>query len=953
MATGLIKTILHKTQFKLVCTSLLLFINMAEVQAAGPPSCTITQPQTSPVSVTTGGSVVFQGVVNGGTPPYDVKWTFSEGSPSSASDPGLSAGQLTATHNIVYNTAGSFNATMLAIDSNKRQKSCEATFVVNVSGTNKPPVAQNDAYNTQQDRELNVSAPGVLSNDIDPDGDPLTVQLVTNVTNGSLNLNVNGGFSYFPNAGFTGQDSFTYTANDAASSSNIATVSIGIAAGGEVSINSTSANATSVSGTAVPVQPLIFDPGYTMLANNDLGMHCGDLDTRISSILPPFNVLHAQVVERGVIGLPRLLGESDVTVEYSAGFNPNDPAVAKVAAGLALSSIAANGNVYKTNFWDVAYQAYDPFYPPGVLAAFYDPNDPGRNVDVGLPMPDVERLYLGDGQLHASQQSMPGVLSPYTNNVPQVFQEHVGTLPFFINFPFGYTAAVNMFEAAGVPIAAFDDFGRENPYPLVRVQAKMGATPVASLDVVMPISGEAECQGCHADPADGGNGSATANLSNVMVSIDDPLEGVSVTNEISVEWASDINILRLHDQKHGTTLESPFDAQSGRADNPVVCQSCHYTPALDLAQVGPLGPENDPVNANGRDQIKHKSMSNVMHSHHDSTGLFPSMPPAIDSQGKRRNPNLTQTILEETCYRCHPGTRTECMRGAMANGGLVCQDCHGQMQNVGDDFTRDVSPSNPGAFHLAADYYTNPDTPRVPWANEPGCGSCHTGTATDNLAAETNVLVSPSDIRGNTDGIRLLAAYRTDDAKATPIVPSNKTFAENVVAEGTAADGNPKLYRVSTGHGGLLCEGCHGSTHAEWPAANPNANDNIQASQLQGHSGYIAECTVCHEPTDESLPLGNNGPHGMHAIVDLEPVAPAKADDRWNFSHKSYKNEGPGCESCHGKDLNGTVLSRTADDRTVYCKDSSGSLAGCAAGNETAIIPKGTPVGCGLCHRPK
>ena len=368
-------------------------------------------------------------------------------------------------------------------------------------------------------------------------------------------------------------------------------------------------------------------------------------------------------------------------------------------------------------------------------------------------------------------------------------------------------------------------------------------------------------------------------------------------------------------------LEIRFRSQTGRADEPVVCQRCHYTPALDLAQLGPLGPENNPTLANGRDQVKNKSMSNVMHSHHDSTGLFPTMPPAIDAQGNRRDPNTTQTILEQTCYLCHPGKRTQCMRGAMANGGLVCQDCHGQMQDVGDDFTRNVSPANPGAFELAADFYTNPATPRVPWANEPGCGSCHTGYATDNLAGDPNVLVSPTDVLGNTDGIRLLAAYRTNDAKATPIVPTNKAFAENVVADGTAADGNPKLYRVSNGHGGLFCEACHGSTHAEWPAANPNANDNVTASQLQGHSGYIAECTVCHEPTDESLPLGNNGPHGMHAIVDLEPVAPAKADDRWNFRHRNFRNQGPGCESCHGADLKGTVLSRTADDRTVLCKD--------------------------------
>ncbi len=930
-------------------------INVQAAPPGGTPSltCSITKPQNSPVTVATGGSALFQGVVTGGTAPYDVTWTFTGGTPSSASEPGLGDGQATATHNIVYNTAGSYTTTLAASDSNnKRAKNCSATFTVNVAGNNNPPVAQNDEYNTQQDAQLSVMAPGVLSNDNDPDGDPISAQLVSTVNNGILNLNSNGGFTYSPNSGFTGQDSFTYRAADAASQSNLATVSIGVAGNDEVSINSTSTNGSSVPTSAVTEQPIVSNSNFTVVAINDLGMHCGDLDTRISSILPPFNVLHAQVVSRGLTGLPRILGESEISVNYSAASNPNDPAIGKVAGGLALSSIV-DGSVYKTNFWDVAFQAYDAFYPPGVLAAFYDANNPANNVDIGLPMPDVERLYLGDGQLHASQQAMPGLGNPYVSNTPQAFEEHIGTLPFFINFPFGYTSEVNLFEAAGVPIAAFDDFGRENPYPLVRVQAKQGNTAVASLDIVMPISGEAECQTCHAAPADGGNGEATQNLNDVQLSIDDPQEGVSVSHAVSVEWASDINILRLHDQKHATSLESSFDEQTGRAAEPVVCQRCHYTPALDLAQLGPLGPENNAALANGRDQVKNRSMSNVMHSHHDSTGLFPTMPPAIDSQGNRRDPITTNNILEETCYLCHPGKRTQCMRGAMANGGLVCQDCHGQMQDVGDDFSRNVSPTNPGAFELAADFYSNPATPRVPWANEPGCGSCHTGYANNNLAGDPNVLVSPTDVMGNTDGIRLLSAYRQNDPKATPIVPTNKAFAENVVNEGTAADGNPKLYRVSNGHGGLFCEACHGSTHAEWPAGNPNANDNIPASQLQGHSGYIAECTVCHEPTDASLPLGNNGPHGMHPVVDLDPVAPAKADDRWNFQHRSYRNQGPGCESCHGSDLKGTVLSRVADDRTVWCKDNKGSLPGCAAGQQTAVIPKGTPVGCGLCHRQK
>lgn len=267
------------------------------------------------------------------------------------------------------------------------------------------------------------------------------------------------------------------------------------------------------------------------------------------------------------------------------------------------------------------------------------------------------------------------------------------------------------------------------------------------------------------------------------------------------------------------------------------------------------------------------------------------------------------------------------MRGAMASSGLVCQDCHGNMQQVGDDFSSNVSASTPGAFELAADYYTNPNTPRVPWANEPGCGSCHTGDANSNLAARTDTLTNPVDSFGNVDNIRLLQAYLVGDPKATAIVPANKRFAENTVNSGDAS-GNPKLYRVSTGHGGLFCEACHGSTHAEWPNANPSANDNVAAIQIQGHTGTIAECTVCHEGD-----LGNTlaGPHGLHPVGANTSFAEG--------GHEDLAEDNPAsCAACHGPGSRtqnvGTVLSAAKVDRNL----------------RGTVVRKGEPVGCSVCH---
>ncbi|MDP2364343.1 MAG: T9SS type A sorting domain-containing protein, partial [Ignavibacteria bacterium] len=68
-----------------------------------------------------------------------------------------------------------------------------------------------------------------------------------------------------------------------------------------------------------------------------------------------------------------------------------------------------------------------------------------------------------------------------------------------------------------------------------------------------------------------------------------------------------------------------------------------------------------------------------------------------------------------------------------------------------------------------------------------------------------------------------------------------------------------KLYRESRGHGGMFCSACHGSPHAIYTSTNPR--DNQQMVDLQGHSGKLKECWVCHGLT----PLGN-GPHGYRPV---------------------------------------------------------------------------------------
>lgn len=704
-------------------------------------------------------------------------------------------------------------------------------------------------------------------------------------------------------------------------------------ASAQPSVNSTSQNRSDLPAAAVSLEPRVSLTDFRILAANDLGMHCGDLDYRVAAILPPFNVVHSQVILRDPG--PRILTGDEAKVFYSAASNPKDPALQRPTAA----------PIYKTNFWDqnprtgnaLAFDAYDAFYPAGILTSF-----PLKS-DIGLPAPDLERLYLGDGQLAADQQAMPSVRQisptsskPYTLNIPQQFQRFNLNYPFFTKFlsSFGYALSDRKwFAAEGIPVTPFDDFGRKNSYPLLRIKAqdKNGSLTgipeqvLASVDTVVPVSAEADCWRCHTSSIDGGNGQAAClpgldsncpktgsptNRSGVAFTVVRAAQDTAgVPLAVSKEWAADWNILRLHDAKHRTALANA---------TPVACQKCHYSPALDLAHLGPVGPG---AGANGREQMQHASHSRVVHTFHGNLDLFaapmpkPNAPSRTNSRtGKPTVNTKVVDVLNHTCYQCHPGRDTNCLRGAMFGGGLVCQDCHGNMKDVGDDFSENF-PAVPFPTGIDA-------TKRIPWATEPGCQSCHTGDVLTTIAkSDPNVIPAK-------DGIRLLQAYRTNDAAVTPIVAPSSRFAENQV------DGKRVLYRLSKdSHAGIFCQGCHGSTHAEWPVKPSSgtfvANDNRPAIELQGHSGKIIECKVCHFAG--TLPLSLDGPHGLHPVNE----------SRWVGGHEDFleTHSKATCITCHGAKGEGTVLAKAPAPRSFSVEGT------------TVKIAKNQLVGCGLCHQ--
>jgi len=489
-----------------------------------------------------------------------------------------------------------------------------------------------------------------------------------------------------------------------------------------------------------------------VFAANDLGMHCTDRETSVYSILPPFNVIHAQAVWRRAGHLPMLLDATSIELTYSAVADLNG----------SRNSTSLHG---KTDFWQNAGALFGATLAPGEsLTGFFMP---------------------GDAPIVGPQQ-----------------------LPWSTTHTF--------FEGFGIPITPIDDQGLDNPYPVMRISAVHKATGriVGFQDIVLPVSAETDCQNCHASG---------------QIAAVDP--GVVWSVESDLEVQTKRNVLKLHDFKEATALE---------ANQPVLCASCHYSAALDLGGVGPIG-----------EQLLHSSMSSTMHGYHGTLtdiGGAPIFPPGASAAA--------------TCYQCHPGQNTQCHRGAMADGGMECFDCHGDMNAVGGN--------------------------RTPWMDMPKCQSCHTGDAVNHLTG--------ANLNFATDGIRLEQAWHIGDTTAIPIDAPNSRFREEA---GT-------LYRFSKGHGELACTACHGSPHATWPVQPQRSNDNIAAYEAQGHTGTVIECAACHT-TDLGVTLG--GPHGMHPVG-----ASLFLDD-----HKEIAEHHLGlCRTCHGANLLGTVLSRVAVNRTLW-----------------------------------
>ena len=184
------------------------------------------------------------------------------------------------TYTLTPYTFGAATVTVVAVDSGGTalggvDTSAAQSFTITVVPV--PPRPQLDAYTVDQDTPLTVAAPGVLANDFDPLGLPLTVQTapVTPPTNGVLTLAGDGSFVYTPNTGFIGTDSFVYLVDDGHGLSATATATITVNSGvtaGSFYLGTSGASATNYALTTTPPPAAVpvpdfdsdGDPGLTL-----------------------------------------------------------------------------------------------------------------------------------------------------------------------------------------------------------------------------------------------------------------------------------------------------------------------------------------------------------------------------------------------------------------------------------------------------------------------------------------------------------------------------------------------------------------------------------------------------------------------------------------------------------------------------------------------------------------
>ncbi|HRK23386.1 MAG TPA: Ig-like domain-containing protein [Beijerinckiaceae bacterium] len=199
---------------------------------------------------------------------------------------------------------GVYSVTLTVLDLSGGSATQTFTWTV----TNPAPDAVNDAYSVNSGTVLTGS---LAPNDSDPDGDSLTFCATTAPANGTVVVNANGSFTYTPNAGFVGTDSFTYCLTDSqgASDSAVATITVIEVNSAPVAVGSVPTQNNLDNGTATLTMSSYFsDPDSNPLTYTVTGLPTG------LSIDPTTGVISGTIDRNACAGGPGGNGVYAITV---------------------------------------------------------------------------------------------------------------------------------------------------------------------------------------------------------------------------------------------------------------------------------------------------------------------------------------------------------------------------------------------------------------------------------------------------------------------------------------------------------------------------------------------------------------------------------------------------------------------------------------------------------------
>ncbi len=210
------------------------------------------------ITVNGSSSVAFQVPIPGGTAPFvrvdragDV-WTFEYSQDGST---WVEAGSFTHAINVTATGVFAGNsgpATGYTAQVDYFESSLDP--LVGEDAALAPPDAQDDAFSTEADTALTLSDADLLANDTDPANDPLTIVAIGSPEHGTLTDNGNGTYTYTPDPGFNGEDTFTYTISDG-STEDTATVVLTVGTPAPPSFNSDDFSGGSLSDDWIIVTP--------------------------------------------------------------------------------------------------------------------------------------------------------------------------------------------------------------------------------------------------------------------------------------------------------------------------------------------------------------------------------------------------------------------------------------------------------------------------------------------------------------------------------------------------------------------------------------------------------------------------------------------------------------------------------------------------------------------------